>query len=197
MEPAVRSTEDRAYRRLAIQCGRVLLRSQEQVVKTQAEQARMTDISGINPETGTVDHRTVPAANATVHRSETAALLLANQLDAPFTAVYSDNPQHTAPYRNTIRQTPNRGYQVRSGSHRLSPTPAAAVPRLVIQLRIQITGDFQIAPNRPDARSKIHIQQRHLPPRLLPAKDAMAMNYCFQGVHVGYCPVQSVIITAS
>ena len=84
--------EDRAYRRFAIQCGRVLLRSQEQVVKAQAGQARMMDNSGLNPETGMVDHRTVPAANTTVHRSETAALLLANQPDAPFAAVYSDSP---------------------------------------------------------------------------------------------------------
>lgn len=38
--------------------------------------------------------------------------------------------------RTAIRQAPNRCYRVRSGSHRLSLTPAA-VPRLVIQLRIQ------------------------------------------------------------
>ena len=56
--------------------------------------------------------------------------------------------------RTAIRQAPNRGYRVRSGSHRLSLTPAAAVPRLVIQLRIQRTGDFKIAPNRPDTRIK-------------------------------------------
>ena len=82
--------EDRTYRHFAIQCGSVLLRSQEQVVKAQAEQARMVDIVGLNPETGLLDFWTVPAANATVHRSETAALLLANHPDAPFAAVYSD-----------------------------------------------------------------------------------------------------------
>ena len=83
---------DRAYRQFAIQCGWVLLRSQEQVVKAQAEQARMMDIAGLNPGTGMVDFWTVPVANATVHRSETAALLLANHPNAPFAAVYSDTP---------------------------------------------------------------------------------------------------------
>ena len=82
--------KDRAYRHIAVHCGTALLRSQEQVVKTQAEQARMVDIIGLNPETGMIDFWTVPAANATVHRSETAALLLANHPDAPFAAVYSD-----------------------------------------------------------------------------------------------------------
>ena len=83
---------DRAYRNIAIQCGLALLRSQEQVVKAQAEQARMAEIYGLNPETGMAQLWTVPAANATVHRSETAALLLQNHPDARFAAVYSDTP---------------------------------------------------------------------------------------------------------
>ena len=81
---------DKSYRHYIEHAGRALLRSLEQVVKAQAEQSRMVDIIGLNPETGLLDFWTVPAANATVHRSETAALLLANHPDAPFAAVYSD-----------------------------------------------------------------------------------------------------------
>lgn len=73
----------------------------------------MTDITCLNPETGMVDNWTIPAANATLHRSETAALLLANQPDAPFAAVCSDNPpargavpkHHSAGAKPRLRRT--------------------------------------------------------------------------------------------
>ena len=84
--------EDPAHRNIAIKCGLALLRSQEQVVKAQAAQARTAEIYGINPETRMAQLYTVPVANATVHRSETADLLLEDHPDAPFVAVYSDTP---------------------------------------------------------------------------------------------------------
>ena len=82
--------EDRAYRRFAVQCGLALLRHQEQVVKAQAEQARMMPFNTLDPETGAMNVWTAPATNATVHHSETTALLLANHPDAPFAALYGD-----------------------------------------------------------------------------------------------------------
>ena len=84
--------EDYAYRNIAVHCGLALLRHQEQVVKAQAEHARMMEILGVHPETGLVIWYDVPVANATVHASETAALLLANHPDVPFAAVYRDTP---------------------------------------------------------------------------------------------------------
>ena len=84
--------EDWGYRPIAVQSGLALLRHQEQVVKAQAEHTRMMEILGVNPETGLVNWYDVPVANATVHASETAAMLLANYPDAPFAAVYRDTP---------------------------------------------------------------------------------------------------------
>ena len=84
--------EDRAYRRLAVSCGMALLRHQEQVVKAQAEQARMMTIKAVHPGTGAMVIWTVPTANATTHVSETAELLLAKYPHAPFGAVYRDTP---------------------------------------------------------------------------------------------------------
>ena len=84
--------EDQAYHRIAVNCGLALLRHQEQVVKAQAEQARMMTINGAHPGTGATVIWTVPTANATTHASETAELLLANYPHAPFAAVYRDTP---------------------------------------------------------------------------------------------------------
>ena len=82
--------DDSAFRLYIEHAGRTLLRGQDQVVKAQAEQARMVDITGVDPVTGMMNVWRVPAANATVHRSETAALLLELYPDAPFVAVYGD-----------------------------------------------------------------------------------------------------------
>ena len=97
--------EDFDRRNVAIQCGLALLRHQEQVVKAQAEHVRMMDILGVNPETGFAHWYHVPVANATVHASETATLLLDNYPDAPCAAVYRDTP---AGHRWSLRSEDGR-----------------------------------------------------------------------------------------